>query len=88
MLDIYLKPEEMDKIINMATKLTNPMPLLEVMRFGDAVANASANNVVRVLIKWGDEHCPHAGPPGDDLIQQRKYCNACWNELKKLTETE
>ena len=47
--------------------------------FGKAVAEAQ----LRKVVEWGMEHCPHAGPPNDDPTQEKKYCNACWQALKK-----
>jgi len=38
---------------------------------------------VKKVVEWVNEHCPHAGPPGDDPTQEKKYCNACWQALKK-----
>ena len=54
-------------------------PLHEVDSDDRAIARAAVGKVV----EWGEEHCPHAGPADDDLIQERKHCNACWQALKK-----
>ena len=35
---IRLTDEEKDQILNMATNVTNPMPLSEVVRYGNAIA--------------------------------------------------
>lgn len=41
--------DKKDQVINMATKLIDPMPLLEVMKFGDAVAQAQLEDVKKQL---------------------------------------
>ena len=56
-----LAPDEKDMIINMATKLTDPMPLIEVMRFGDAIAQAQLEKVLKtdgICIKSDDQGLP------------------------------
>ena len=40
--DTVINPDRKDELINMATELTNPMPLLQVMKFADAVADEQA----------------------------------------------
>ena len=57
-----LAPDEKDMIINMATKLTDPMPLIEVMRFGDAIAEAQLDKVLKtdgICIKSDDQGLPN-----------------------------
>ena len=38
---------------------------------------------LKKVVGWGNEHCPHAGPPDDDPTQWKMYCNACHQALKK-----
>ena len=58
--DTLLSPDKMDEIINMATKLNDPMPILEVMRFGDAVALAqdeiSLKAGMKIVVEWFMQH--------------------------------
>ena len=51
--DTVMSADRKDQLINMATKLTDPMPLLEVMRFGDTVAEEQAE----ISFKAGFQQC-------------------------------
>jgi len=67
---IRLTDEEKDQILNMATNVTNPMPLSEVVRYGNAIAQAQLKKVVEwledVVITYGDDKPTMRGIPEAD----------------------
>lgn len=51
--DTVMGEDRKDQLINMATRLTDPMPILEVMKFGDAVADEQAEISFKAGIREG-----------------------------------
>ena len=75
--DVLLTAGEI-KALDFSYDFRPPFTSRDVDRWHDRViAKAQLNKV----IKWGEGHCPHAGP-----TQQKKYCTACWQELKKVAD--
>ena len=52
------------------------------------VARKAEDERDKEWIKWSKEHCPHAGPPGDDPTQEKMYCVACWRDRQEEVGNE
>ena len=79
-MSVLLTPEEIMQQYDLLPTFVSPESSYSFMRRqGKQFAKAQ----LREVIKWGEDHCPHAGPVDDDPIQWKKHCNACWNELKR-----
>ena len=60
-------------------------------KYGDvfiALARKVEDERDKEWIKWSKEHCPHAGPPGDDPTQEKMYCVACWRDRQEEVGNE
>ena len=71
-----LNVEDLDKLINMVTRLTNPLPLSEVMIFGEAVAREQYLKDLEIFDDL-EEPCPHE--PHTIKLE----CRFCYTEIKQ-----